>query len=164
MIYTLTNMPVLAIVLIVFLVWIGVRAIAPRTVRFRQLYILPSTFMVISANQIFNSYNVSLGGFLAWSAATVVAGGISLWIAERTPINFDRLAGTIDLPGTWVTLSLILIFIAARIYFGRQLYVTPELRTDVSFTAKIVTMTGLVTGYYLGRSGSFLIRYFRAEV
>jgi len=163
MIYVLTNMPWLAIILIVFLIWVGVRAIGPRTIRYRQLYILPSTFMVISANQIFNSYNVNLGGFLAWSAATLVAGGISLWIAEKTPINFDKLAGTIDLPGTWVTLSLILIFIAARIYFGRQLYVTPELRADVNFTAKIVAMTGLVTGYYLGRSGSFLIRYFRAE-
>ena len=163
MIYALTNMPVLAIALIVFLIWVGVRAINPRTIRYRQLYILPSTFMVISANQIFNSYNVNLGGFLAWSAATVVAGGISLWIAGKTPINFDKLTGTIDLPGTWVTLSLILIFIGARIYFGRQLYVTPELRADVNFTAKIVAMTGLVTGYYLGRSGSFLIRYFRAE-
>jgi len=163
MIYILSNMPVLAIFMIGFLVWVGVRAINPRAIRYRQLYILPSTFMIISANQIFNSYNVSLGGFLAWSAATVVAGGISLWIAEKTPINFDRIAGTIDLPGTWVTLSLILIFICARIYFGRQLYVTPELRTDVRFTAKIVATTGLVTGYYLGRSGSFLNRYFRAR-
>ena len=100
---------------------------------------------------------------MAWVAAVAVAGGISWWMAERTPIRIDRGSKTIDLPGTWVTLSLILVFIGARLYFGRQLHVTPELRFDANFTANILAMTGTVTGYYLGRSSAFLSRFFRTS-
>lgn len=161
MLDSLTDMPLFVIFLIVFLIWIGVRAIKPRSIRYRQLYILPSVFLAISANQMFNSYPMSETVFQAWSAATILAGIFSWQLAQKTPIHIDRDAGRIELPGTWVTLSLILAFIGARLYFGRQLYVSPEMRMDELFTAQILAMTGLVTGYYLGRSGSFLIRFFR---
>ncbi len=156
-----SDRPLLAIALIAFLVWVGVRAIKPRIIRYRQLYILPSVFVAISANQLFNSYSFSLIGFIAWAIATLAAGIISWRNAQQTQIQIDRGAGKIDLPGTWITLSLILLFIAARLYFGRQLYAHPDLRTDPVFTGQILAITGLVTGYYLGRSGSFLIRFFR---
>jgi hypothetical protein len=156
-----TDKPFLAIALIAFLIWVGVRAIKPRTIRYRQLYILPSVFLAISANQLFNAYAFSATGILAWAITTSVAGIVSWRLAEKAPIDIQREAGRIGLPGTRVTLSLILIFIAARLYFGRQLYSIPELRNDPGFTAQILAMTGIVSGYYLGRSGSFLIRYFR---
>ena len=161
MLDALTHRPLMAIILVAFLLWIGVRAVRPRTIRYRQLYILPSVFLAISANQMFLTYAVEIWGFLAWVATTILACGVSWRMSEKTSIHIDRSAGTIELPGTWVTLSLILLFIGARLYFGRQLYSIPELRNDPGFTAQILAMTGIVSGYYLGRSGSFLIRYFR---
>ena len=163
MLDTLINKPLLGIVLIIFLVWNGVRSTKPRTIRYRQLYILPSIFLFISANQLFNSYTLSAGSILVWLIATIVAGGISWRFVEKMPAQIDRSTGMIELPGTWVALSLVLFFIGARLYFGRQLYTTPALRTDQGFITQIVVTTGLLTGYYLGRSSSFLIRFFRTS-
>jgi hypothetical protein len=161
MIFAFKNMPLLVFFLIAFLLWIGVRALKARTIRYRQLYILPSVFLAISANQMFNTYALGLWSFLSWAIATVLAAVVSWRLAEQTSIHHDHNKGTIELPGTWVTLCLILLFIAARLYFGRQLYVTPELQSDQGFIAQILGTTGLICGYYLGRSGSYLIRYFR---
>lgn len=161
MLDALSNKPWLALSMIAFLVWIGVRALAPRSIRYRQLYILPSVFLFISANQMFNTYATGILGFVVWACAIFLAGVISWRIAQKTPIEIDKAVGRIELPGTRMTLSLILIFIGARLYFGRQMYSLPNLRYDEGFIAQILAMTGFVTGYYLGRSTSFLIRYFR---
>ncbi|MBL6931802.1 MAG: hypothetical protein ISR45_02550 [Rhodospirillales bacterium] len=161
MLDALTDSQFFAIILIAFLIWIGMRAIRPRTIRYRQLYILPSVFLAISFNQLFNSYTFSIVGLLAWLVAALSAGVMSWRSAEKTQIQIERKAGRIGLPGTWLTLSLVLVFITARLYFGRQLSVTPQLRSDFAFTAQILAISGVVTGYYLGRSCSFLLRYFR---
>lgn len=160
MIVALKSMPWLAIILIAFLLWIGMRATRPRTIRYRQLYILPSVFLAISANQMLSIYAWNIQVFAAWATAVVVVGTVSWWAAQRMPVRIDRSTGMIDLPGTWITLSVILAFIAARLYSGRMLYVTPEIRFDTGFATNILAMSGGVTGYYLGRSGAFLSRYF----
>ena len=148
--------PLLANILILFLIWIGVRAIKPRAIRYRQLYILPSVFLAVSANQLFSAYAFSTAALLSWIAATIVAGVASWRMAEKTPIQIKRETGMIELPGTWITLAIILVFIATRFYIGRQLSVSPELRADEGFITWILVSTGIICGYYLGRSASFM--------
>lgn len=164
MLNSLSDRPVLTLALIAFLIWVGLRALKPRTIRYRQLYILPSVFLVISANQLFNSYPFSPIGLTVWVVMTGLAGIVSWRMAQDTSIGIDREKGRIDLPGTRITLSLMLLFIAARLYFGRQLFLHPELKTAPEFTSQIVAMSGLITGYYLGRSGSFLKRFFSRDL
>ncbi len=118
-------------------------------------------FPTISINQLLYSYDFSVFGVIAWGIAALSMGIVSWKLAEKMQIRIQRKEGRNELPGTWMTISLISIFIVTRLYFGRQLFTSPELRYDIAFSVQVLAVTGLITGYYLGRSASFLARYFR---
>ena len=149
--------PVLGFLLLVAL---GARATRPRTIRRRQLYIAPSVFLFLSVNQLLHTYPATAGALLAWGGAALLA-AIGGWrLAGRAAIAVDRRAGRIALPGSWLALLVIVTAFAARFYFAERMAAEPALRTVPLFYTEALAVMGLATGYYLGRAGCFLRRYF----
>src|ERR1035438_8873648 len=121
-----TNTPVWVWGLLLALLWLGLNQIRTRTVRSRQILILPTIMTMLSLSGTTTSFGVTPLVLLTWAIAT----GIGVrWIILRPPpslTRYDRAADLFHLPGSWIPLALILGIFTAKYATGVTLAIQPQ--------------------------------------
>jgi len=142
----------------IYLVITGVNASKKRVVSILSLFILPFLFTVLSLSALLAALNISIFCASTWGIAGL-SGIIVGWISvKRIKIRVDKKHWLIEMPGTWSTLFIILIFSASKYYFIYKLAFNPLLSEDIVFLISRLTTSGLCVGLFLGRFLYYLNR------
>jgi hypothetical protein len=138
-----------------YLLYIGFKATQPRTVYLPSLFIVPLILTGIKSLYL-PSMQVPYY-FAAWLLGLVI-GKLS---AYSTPITVFKNSWSIELPGSYTTLVVLLSFFTVKYVFGFLNVTHPEVALEYSSIESIIT--GLLSGYLLGRVLGYLSRFYKTR-
>jgi hypothetical protein len=136
-----------------YLVLMGVKALKPRSVSMKKLFVFPAILTIWGLLGM----RWSIYPLLAWSISLVIGFGLG-WLLVRTwKIKYDRSRMTMHLPGTRTTLILALVFFAIKYFFG--FYKATHIDIPEELMVAQSAASGLITGLFLGRLAFFWTMY-----
>lgn len=157
----LTNTPTWVYLLFAFLIWVGIKASKTRVLPIKKLLILPAIFIYMSTHTLLTSFAIHLIDVSIF-AATISLGILIGWFEiyrNRAQIKVDKQQHLIQLPGSWMTLVLIIIIFASKYYFGYEMDVDPELLDQRWFEYSMLSASGICTGILIGRALCYFYKY-----
>jgi hypothetical protein len=138
--------------LLVLLLALGVRDLRHRWVRPWQPVILAIVFPLISAGNALAA-PIAAGPALAVLVAGLFLTAVPGWfLAPVRRMTADPERRRALLPGSFVTLAVIVAVFALRYYFGYLFGRYPELRDDALTNALAIGLPALVSGFIVGRN------------
>ncbi len=161
MISAVSNFPVWIWPLFAALVWVGYRRRKPRVIRVRMLFSLPLIVSAVSV-KVLLGYPLSLETVVLW-AGGLLLGSLFGWLLVRNQkVRADYDNGLIWLPGSWLTLALVLMVFSARFYFAYELSLPSSSEVGSIHVLLWILMLGLFAGLYCGRVLAYMLLYRQA--
>ena len=148
--------PMWVYLLFALLIYKGVIATKPKTVKLSKLFIMPVVFLYLMGRKM--SYNPTY--FLIF---LVVGCFIGLLIYKNVKIKADKEQKIIQLPGSIVPIILIIIAFAKGYFIGYTTAVHPEIAKTVCFTIGVAIASGILSGIFIGRTAIYLYKYSKVE-
>jgi hypothetical protein len=152
----LTHTPIWAFVLLAYLVWVGIKAMRPRTVTIWRSLIVPAVFIVWGLSRLLSSRDLA-APLVAWLGAAAVLLVVGLLTAK--PLELDHATGEIKRPGSVVPLIRNITVFALQYAVAVIAAVDPHDATAAAIVGRIIS--GGTTGYFLGRTVALLRQYFK---
>lgn len=146
-------------VLFFYLLFVGIKAIKPRTLPLGKLFIIPALFFVWGVSGILEVAGFSLVHFFWWLLGLLIIATLAYLRTRRLAVIVDRSKKTLQIPGTYTTLIVILIIFASKYYFAAQLGANPNLAHDMTFIVVDLLVSGGVTGWFIGNLVGYLQKY-----
>lgn len=143
-------------VLLVYLIKVGVGALKTREVPIRNLFIIPCIFSLMSFHTLLTSFKIDAFTLSIWLASLVIGFLIGLIHIHISNMAVDHKKRTIEIPGSWTTLVVILLIFVAKYYFGYELARDPALMENTYFEIAALIVSGVGTGIFVGRLAYFL--------
>ena len=138
-------------VLFIFLVQRGLVASKPQVISIIKLTILPIVFIALSVHTLMTAFHVNATVIVAWLVSVILGSVIGWFLIRNHEFKVDRKNLLIRLPGSWITLVLILIIFVSKYYFEYQLGSDPALENQTGFEFSMLGITGICTGLFVGR-------------
>ncbi len=151
-----------AYIILIYLIYVGVKGTKTRTLWLPKIFIAPVIFIGLSLANVLGSYGANVTAWALYLAAILVAIVLGWLTVSRTALAFDKAKVLITLPGTYVNLILFLCIFTIKFYFGYREATQLDLRQDVSWMVYKVGISGLITGLMLGRNLAYLHKYLKA--
>ncbi|MCF6766980.1 hypothetical protein L3V86_01175 [Thiotrichales bacterium 19S11-10] len=160
--YTLVNTPWWVYVLLVYLIYIGLKASKPNQTPIIKLAIIPLIFLYLSVESLINETNLHPINITTYAIALVVGIVFGYLIAQRIGAQIVKKNNLtfVQLPGSKLSLILILIIFASKYYVGYKIAVNPEIIHNFQFTITILIIYGVTAGLFVGRFMFYLRRVF----
>ena len=146
-----TQTPWWVYVLFIYLVQRGISASKSQVVSIKKLTILPVVFIALSIHTLMTAFHVNTAAILVWFASIAVGSAIGWLLVCRHQFKVDRKKLLIQLPGSWVTLILILAIFVSKYYFSYQIGSDPALENQTGFEFSMLAISGICTGLFIGR-------------
>ena len=161
----LSNTPWWVYALFIYLMIIGIKASKTRVLSIKKLFIIPVIFTCLSIHTLTTSFDIHVMEVSAWGSAMLI-GTLFGWAEvyrQHMHIRVDKVKHLIQVPGSWITLALILIIFASKYYFGYELDRDPELIHQNAFEYSMLIVSGTCTGLFIGRALCYLFKYNNTE-
>jgi hypothetical protein len=152
----LIHTPIWAFVLLAYLVWVGIKAMRPRTTTIWRSLIVPAVFIVWGLSRLVSRQDYA-SPLVAWLGAAAVLMVIGLLTAR--PLELDHTTGEIKRPGSVVPLIRNITVFALQYTVAVIAAVDPHDATTAAIVGRAIS--GGTTGYFLGRTVALLRQYFR---
>ena len=151
----LTHTPLWVFPLFAYLVWLGIKAMRPRTVTIWRSLIVPAVFIVWGLSRLLSSrdFAAPLAAWLGAAAALLVVG-----LLTARPLDLDHTSGEIKRPGSVVPLIRNITVFALQYAVAVLAAVDPHDATTAAIVGRAIS--GGTTGYFLGRTVALLRQYF----
>ena len=146
-------------VLFIYLLSIGIKGTQPRGVPIKQMVLLP---LILTAWSLYAFLDHLQGRyeFLAlWASAAFIGGYLALHWVKKLKLSVDKVKGIVYLRGSPVNLILILAIFFTRYIFGYLYATSPDNVLDSNIFGVDTCVSGLIIGFFLGRSITIWIRY-----
>lgn len=137
---------------VTYLIIVGFTATKPRVVSVKHTFILPGLFLVLSVASLLYTVHASLTNIAFWLLAIVAGSGVGWLYCLSLKIKAVKDKPLLYLPGTWSVLFIFLTIFAVRSYYGFTLAFDPLILTQPKHAFALVTIYGLFTGLFIGRS------------
>ena len=160
---TLIHTPVWVYILFAVLIALGIRAMKPRVVPLRKIFLLPIVFLVLSVHTLVTSFHITTSTVLIWIGALSLGALLGGMLTANLKFNVDREHALIQLPGTWITVFMILLIFITKYYFGYELATDPALAHQHEFEFSMLAVSGATTGLFVGRLICYLHRFKKAK-
>src|SRR3990167_5800388 len=108
---------------------------------------MPVIFTYMSLHTLITSFDIRIFEVSTWMAA-ILLGVIIGWIdvyRNYTHIKVDKQKHLIQVPGSWVTLTLIFIIFASKYCFSYEIEVDPALGKQTWFEVGMLAVSGTCT-------------------
>jgi hypothetical protein len=151
----LIHTPVWVFPLFAYLVWLGIKAMRPRTTTIQRSLIVPAIFIIWGLSGLVSQSHDAISPLLAWLAAALVLGATGFLSAK--PFELDHTTGEIKRPGSVVPLLRNVTIFALQYSVRVIMAVDPDARTTATLVGRAVG--GAMTGYFLGRTVALLRQY-----
>jgi hypothetical protein len=138
-------------VLFLFLLALGVRALWPRTTAFGQLALMPAIFLVWGLSNLFLTFRLTGLSIGLWALGIIAGTAVGLLLVRGLALRADHMHRLVRIPGTPVSLVVMLLIFATKYAFAYQIARNPELVLDPTFIALDLGVSGVLTGTLVGR-------------
>jgi hypothetical protein len=156
----LSNTPIWAYALFVYLVWQGIGGLQTRTISLWRVLLVPIIFLGLGIWRLALTPNLDWKPLSAWFLAAVIFASLALLRGPRL-LAVDKRAGTITRPGSYAPLVRnVSIFMLQY-----ALAVAAAMHLDTHGTGAIVSraVSGATAGYFIGWSLALLRSYNGSE-
>lgn len=145
-------------VLFAYIIVIGLKAKNARVVPLYKLLIVPLLFVSLTLHTLTEvpMTEVNILGFIA---PTLLGLGLGFWQIWRLHLKVDKKRKLLHIPGSWVTLVLVLVIFSSKYYFEYTETINPLIVEQVSFVVAMLVISGLCTGIFIGRAVCYLYRF-----
>lgn len=162
--FALLKTPWLVYVFFAYCLFIGLKALRPRTVSIWRLPILPTAFSCLSLYWLYSDYGFHWDYLIAWLFFFV----FGIWFGELTlkrlhmHLQADKRKKRVRLPGSWITLIMILAIFTTRYTFNALHETHAALFTKTSAIFIEMAANGLIIGLFTGRFSRIYSLYKKA--
>lgn len=154
----LNHTPIWVWILLIYLLKIGIQAGRPRTVSLYRILIGPLIFIFFTLHTV-TEFPPQLLNLTGLALALLLGILLGFWQIKRLPIQVDKKHKLLHIPGSWITLGLILVIFASKFYFGYTAAANPELFYSPGFSFIALAVSGLCTGMFIGRVACYAYRF-----
>lgn len=154
------NTPLWVWPLMLFVLWLGWRGVAPRTLPPARLAILPLVGVGTSLAGVAQSLQPGLA-LAGWAVALLLALPLGYAIGSRRAVRLRAEDGRLEVAGGWFAMAFGLSIFAVRYAFGVLFGVSPSLRAEPLWICLSGGVGGIVTGIGLGWLANLLLRAYR---
>lgn len=137
--------------ILIYLLFVGIKSIKTRVVYLPKLFIIPLILPAIKYKILFSE------DALVFCLMIIVASIASFFIHTRNTIKVIKKEGSIEVPGNYGTLIILLSFFIVKYYFGYLKSADQDLYLKYSIIENIIS--GLFSGYFIGRALRFTNKY-----
>jgi hypothetical protein len=153
----LIHTPIWVFPLFAYLVWLGIKAMRPRTVTIWRSLIVPAVFIIWGLSRLVSRQQDVMWPLVSWLAAAAVLLVVGLLTAR--PFELDHTTGEIKRPGSWVPLIRNVTVFALQYTVAVIAAVGPHDATTAAIAGRLIS--GGTTGYFLGRTIALLRQYWK---
>jgi hypothetical protein len=158
----MTQTPWWVYVIFIYLIILGTKALQPRVISLKRMFILPLFFTVWSIYSLYSLFNSPLD-IVYWFFSIILGTAIGWIITAAMEIKADKKKYLILLPGTYSTLILVVLIFGVKYFFGFIYSSDPLARKNVYiYTADLIT-SGFITGMFVGKSLCFWSKFKEAH-
>lgn len=145
-------------VVFVYVIIIGIKTTKPQIVSLYRLLIVPFIFVFLSLHTLWltpmNFLHISV-----FIMTMLIGIGAGFWQISRLFIEVDRRKKLLSVPGSPVTLILVLIVFVSKYYFGFTEAVHPEMMQNDAFILSMLALSGVCSGIFIGRAVCYICRF-----
>ena len=155
----LRHIPWWIYIVLVYWIFVGLKAIKTNIVAFKPSLINPVVFLIVSIYMLYASFAInglSVGSLLV---AILIGTTVGYFQVKTTHVIVDKDNHLLKIPGTFSTLTLILIIVFVQLYLGYELANDPKLLTNTSFEITVLAVQGGATGLFIGRTIGYLKKF-----
>lgn len=142
--------------LFVYLIKVGIGASKTKVVPLKKLVILPIIFTALSIHTMIVSFHFTSMVFIVWFASILVGTLFGYLLVYKHQFRVDKKQYLIELPGTWITLIMILAIFVSKYYFGYAMSADPAVVNNTVFEFTMLSVSGVITGLFIGRMICYL--------
>ncbi|MCF6764498.1 hypothetical protein L3V82_01850 [Thiotrichales bacterium 19S3-7] len=160
--YALIYTPWWVYVLFIYLLFIGIKASKPSHTPIVKLAIVPLIFLGLSIESLINQTNLHGINLITYGVALLIGAIIGFIIARviGAKATKENNRYMLILPGSWLTLVLILIIFISKYYFGFKVADHPQIIHNLHFTITMLGVYGVTAGLFVGRFIFYLTRIY----
>jgi hypothetical protein len=156
---TVINTPPWVWPLLAFLLFLGIRALRPRTASLWRVAILPTVFCVWGLYGLVSLHALTAQRVLPWAGAVAIGIAAGMLIASLQPIRADKVRHLVRAAGGPLTLVLILSVFASKYAFGFLHATRPDLFAEPRFWLTELALSGVLTRMFVGRFAGLWRQY-----
>ena len=158
----LAGTPTWVWVLLVFLVIRGIKASRTGVVKLWRLAIIPGIFTAMGLYSLFVTVAFSYFSFFTWLFTTAIGILLGYAITRQVKVRSDPDKGLIEIPGSWLTLVLILCIFVSKYALAYQMEIDPEIVGNEGYIFVDAAVSGLLAGLFVGRFFTYWDKYRKA--
>src|SRR4051794_591212 len=151
----LIHTPIWVFALFAYLVWLGIKAMQPRTTTIWRSLIVPAIFIVWGLSRLLSDYQHGMAPLVSWIIAALALASVGLLTAR--PFELDHVTGQIHRPGSPIPLVRNVTIFALQYTVAVIAAVHPEGLTVVPLFGRAISAA--MTGYFIGRTIALLRQY-----
>lgn len=136
---------------LVYLLIVGVKASKTDIVSLPKLFILPLVLMALKYESFIEGHAVS------YLTSIIIGIAVGLSLTYKADVKIFREKFSVEIPGTYSTLIILLSFFLVQYIFGYLESEMSELAYKYAFIE--LGLNGLFSGYFLGRSLGYLYKF-----
>lgn len=148
----LQHTPVWVWTLLAVLTAFGLSQVRDREVGLARVTVVPLVLVALSASGVLSAFGqsaIAVGAWFVGMAAILVFARKLIAVRGAT---WSAKTATLQVPGSWWPLALMLGLFAIKYFAGVSLAMHPALATDAEFAGGCGLVYGLFAGMFLGRS------------
>lgn len=158
----LAGTPTWVWVLLVFLVIRGIKSSRTGVAQLWRLAIIPGIFTVMGLYSLFVTLEFTAFSFFSWLITAAIGIAFGYAITRHVVVRADRDKGLIEIPGSWLTLVLILCIFASKYALSYQLEMDPEIVGNEGYIFIDAAVSGVIAGLFFGRFFTYWDKYRKA--
>jgi len=151
----LIHTPIWVFPLFAYLVWLGIKAMRPRTTTIWRSLIVPAIFIIWGLSRLLSDTQHGMAPLVSWTVAALVLAPVGLLAAK--PFKLDHVTGQIYRPGSALPLVRNVTIFALQYTVAVIAAVHPNGLTMVPLLGRAIS--GAMTGYFIGRTIALLRQY-----
>lgn len=140
--------------ILVYLLFVGINSLKQNIVYLPKLFIIPFVLLAIKYKAFLSGEAVVF--FLVIAMASLG----SFFIHANNKVEIVKNSQSVQVPGSYSTLIILLSFFFVKYYFGYLKSADPDLALKYSFIENIIS--GLFSGYLIGRAIRYTYQYFKS--
>lgn len=154
----LSHTPAYAFFIFFYLLFAGIKASKDRVVSIYKTAFIAVAFFLLSIGGV-TKLKLHPSLILAYLSIIILSGLVGWFRVSRAKIFVDKEKKLISLPGSWITLGLLLAIFSSKYYLGYNLYRDPTFFQTTE--AKLITIlaSGFSFGFVFGRLLNYLYRF-----
>lgn len=152
----ISGTPVWVWVIFVYLSLVGLKATRNRVIYLPKLYIIPIILIGLQYETFFSKNNFYIALYLS---LLFIGLGVGILSVLKTPIKILKDLKSIELPGSYSTLIILLLFFCVKYIFGYLEATNPILYGQYEFFE--ISINAAFSGFFLGRTLTYTYRFYK---